>query len=111
MYFDERDDYSLGQLIPIVIALVIAYAIAKAVAFFGLVTKKNYNIWAKSFAAITGIVYAMLMMPNNQIKNEILYFISPFAAAGFVGFISWLFFGIAFASVAKDNKDDNVDKD
>ena len=111
MYFDERDDYSLGQLIPIAVALCIAYAIAKAAAFFGLVTKKNSNIWAKSFAAITGIVYAMLMMPNNQIKNEILYFISPFAAAGFVGFISWLFYAIAFTSVAKDDKEENVDKD
>lgn len=108
MYFDERDDYSLGQLLPTVIALVVAYAIAKTIAFFGLVTNKNYNKWAKFFAAITGITYAIYMLPHIKVKNDILVFLAPFVFAAFGGFISWLFFWFAFASVAKDDKDDSV---
>jgi hypothetical protein len=110
MYYDERYDYSLGQLIPTVVALVVAYAIAKAIAFFGLVTTKNYNKWAKFFAAITGIAYAIYMLPHIKVKNEILVLLAPFVFASFVGCISWVFYWLAFASVAKDDKEDSVDK-
>ena len=105
MYYDARDEYSLGQLIPIAIALAIAFGIAKSIAFFGFVRNKNVNKWAVFFASLTGVAYSIYMIPHIAVKNELLALMAPLVFAICGGFISWLFFYFAFASVAKEDSE------
>lgn len=96
-----HEQYTIGQLIPIIIGFIFAYGIARAVAYFGWVTKNNMNRWALFFASVTGTGYVILF--DFKPTNDFIAIAGPFAAAGVVGFVSWLFFWCAFVGVAKDD--------
>lgn len=102
MYYDPREEYTLGGLLPIALALVIAFVVAKLIAFFGLVNKKNFNKWAIFFGSITGVAYSVYMLPYLVAKTELMMLLAQLISAISGGFISWIFYYFAFASVTKD---------
>ena len=104
--YNLNEDYSLGQLLPIVLGFLVAYCVAKFIAFFGLVTQKNKNKWAIFFASIIGITYGFLMQSETKTTNAWLYLLTPLVFAFPVGGICWIFFFFAFDSVAKDKDKD-----
>jgi hypothetical protein len=103
--YNLNEEYSLGQLIPFVLAFAVAYGVAKILALLGLLTSSNMNKWAIFFAAVTGIAYAIQMTNAMQPKHELLRIVGPAAAAMGAGFVSWLIFWFAFATVCKDQNE------
>ena len=102
--YNINEDYSLGQLIPIALAFLVACGIGKILSIFGLLTSSNMNKWAILFAALIGIAYAIQMADVMQPKQEFLRIVGPVSAAMLAGFVSWLFFWFAFANFCKDEK-------